>query len=57
MPAEEHEEIILTFPDGSLVGPGELSEWLAAVNAEPRFTQEQRDLAFAIVARIRALSN
>lgn len=53
----ELEEIILTFPDGSLVSPGQLNEWLSAVNACPDFDQEQRDTAAAIVARIRVLSN
>ena len=53
----EYEEIALTFPDGELVGPGQLQEWLDAVCAEPDLTEEQRDLAKAIVLRIRALSN
>ena len=53
----ELEEIILAFPDGRYVGPGELDEWLSAVEAEPDFTEEELDLAHAIVLRIRALSN
>ena len=54
---KDYEEIILTFPDGELVGPGDLQRWLDAVCAEPDLDQEQRDLARDIVMRIRALSN
>jgi hypothetical protein len=53
----EYEEIILQFPDGELVGPGDLQRWLDTVNAEPDLTEDQRDLALQIVMRIRALSN
>jgi hypothetical protein len=50
-------DVTLTFPDGSLVGPGELSQWLEEVEAEPDIPQEEKDVAKAIVARIRQLSN
>jgi len=53
----EYDEVVLTFPDGRLVGPGDLSEWLEAVDACEEFTQEDKDVAHAVVARIRALSN
>ena len=50
-------DVILTFPDGSLVSPGDLGRWLEAVQAEPDVPQEEKDIAVAIVARIRQLSN
>ncbi len=50
-------EYVLTFPDGRIVGEGELDTWLDEINAEPDFTQDQRDTAKAIVWRIRALAN
>lgn len=53
----ELEEIVLTFPDGRLVRPGDLTEWADAIQAEPDIPQEEKDIAFAIAARIRALSN
>jgi putative NADPH-quinone reductase len=53
----ELEEIILTFPDGRYVAPGELQEWLDAVLAEDTFSEEEKDLARGIVMRIRSLSN
>lgn len=51
------DEYILTFPDGRIVGEGELETWLDQVNAEPKFSQDQRDMAKAIVWRIRSLAN
>ena len=51
------DEYILTFPNGEIVGEGELEMWLEQVNAEPKFNQDQRDTARAIVWRIRALAN
>jgi hypothetical protein len=53
----ELEDVTLTFPDGRLVGPGELEEWLAAVEAESDIPQDEKDLTWAVVQRIRALSN
>lgn len=53
----ELEEIVLTFPDGRLVGPGDLEEWLKAVTDSPDTTEDDIEIARAIVARIRALSN
>ena len=50
-------EYVLTFPDGRLVGEGELDMWLEEINAEPEFSQDQRDMAAAIVHRVRALNN
>jgi len=50
-------DVVLTFPGGRLVGPGELDEWLSAVQAEPDIPQEEKELAWAVVQRIRALSN
>lgn len=51
------EEYVLTFPDGRVVGEGELEEWLAEINASSCLDQDQRDVAKAIVWRIRALAN
>jgi hypothetical protein len=53
----ELEDVVLTFPDGRLVGPGDLAEWLSAVEAEPDIPQDEKDIAWAVVQRIRALSN
>ena len=50
-------DVVLTFPDGGLVGPGDLNRWLEAVLAEPDIPDEEKDVAVAIVARIRQLSN
>ena len=50
-------EYILTFPDGRIVGEGELDTWLREINEHPHFDQDQRDIAAAIVWRIRALAN
>lgn len=50
-------DVTLTFPDGRLVGPGDLQEWLDAVEAEEDIPVEEIELAHAIVARIRQLSN
>lgn len=50
-------EYVLTFPDGRLVGEGELDTWLEEINAREDFTQDQRDVAAAIVQRVRALNN
>jgi len=50
-------DVVLTFPDGRLVGPEDLSDWLAAVESEDDIPIEEIELAHAIVARIRQLSN
>jgi len=50
-------EYILTFPDGRIVGEGELDTWLEEINDHPGFDQDQRDIAAAIVWRIRTLAN
>lgn len=51
------DEYVLTFPDGRIVGEGELDLWLEEINAQPHFDQDQRDIAAAIVWRIRSLNN
>lgn len=50
-------DVTLTFPDGRLVGPGDLQEWLNAIEAEDDIGIEDIELAHSIVARIRQLSN
>lgn len=52
----DYEEIVLRFPDGRLVGPGDLDEWLQAIE-DSDTGEDGIAVARAIVARIRALSN
>jgi hypothetical protein len=51
------DEIVLTFPDGSSVGPGELGAWLDLIDADPDIPELGKDIAHALVQRIRAQQN
>ena len=54
----EYDEVVLTFPsDGRLVGPGDLTEWLQEIEADPDLTDEDKWVARDIVNQIRSLSN
>ena len=58
MSTKEYSEIVLTFPsDGRLVGPGELTQWLQEIEADPDLTEAEKDLAYSIVHQVQALSN
>lgn len=50
-------DVVLTFPNGDLVSPGDLSRWLEVVEADPDIPAEEKQTAKEIVARIRQLSN
>ena len=53
----EYEEVVLTFPDGTLAGPGDLQRWLDMINDNPDVPQDAKDFALDIVLQVRALSN
>lgn len=48
---------MLTFPDGRLVGPGELQDWLDALFMDPETTVREMQFALSVVHHIRAMSN
>jgi hypothetical protein len=54
--SKEYDEVILTFPDGRYVGPGDLTEWLQQIEAAD-IPDEDKDVARGIVLQIRMLSN
>jgi len=53
----ELEEWVLTFPDGELVGEGDLQRWLNTIDAQEDLEDSQKEFARDIVQQIRALSN
>lgn len=56
-PDEEEVTYLLTFPDGTKVGTGQLGQWLQMVKDDPTTSGEEIELAEAIVRNIRATCN
>jgi hypothetical protein len=55
--SEEYEDYMLTFPDGKIVGEGELGLWLSLIEDDPDLKEEHKDVARGIVHYIRAHCN
>lgn len=51
------DEIVLSFPDGSLVGPGELQAWLDLIEADPEIPEKGKEIARDLIQHIRAQQN